>query len=60
MKGFTCGEGIKNESCDNATLYIDVVGIKNWGIDEDGMLFIEATHEAMKEIGDCASTIVMD
>ncbi len=60
MIGFTCGEGIKNENCDNATLYIDIEYIKGWGIDEDGCLYIEATMEAMDQIGDCAKTIAMD
>ena len=59
MKEITYGEGIKNDRCDNATIYIDTKAIKAWGVDEDGYLYIETDHESMGEIGDCASTITM-
>lgn len=59
MKNITAGEGIKNENCDNATIYIDTKAIKAWGVDEDGFLYIETDHDSMSEIADCAGSIVM-
>ena len=53
MTGFTCGTSEGNIG----KMFIDAEYIKGWGIDEDGCIYIEATLEAMDQIGDCAKTI---
>ena len=54
---YVCAESINNDNCDNATIYIDTTAIKNWGVDADGMLFIETTNGVMDQIGSAATTI---
>ena len=46
------------ETTDSATLYIDTATVKAWGVDEDGLLWVETTEEGMATIGDCATTLV--
>jgi hypothetical protein len=55
--GFTCGEG--NDNTKEGTIYIDSACIKGWGINEDGLIWIETDYEGMEEIADCAASITM-